>query len=688
MKRNLVLLSFFVLSALSYSIISCQHQIRCEDVNFQITTTHTNTSLNQSDGTITATATGGSGIEFSLGNGAFQSSGNFSNLAAGTYVVHGRNAVGCSGEDTVVISSAADPCAGVNISIQAVATDASTGQSNGTINATASGGGTSYTYSLDGINFQALGAFINLAAGAYTITAQNPNGCFGTTQVVVNTLNPCSGINITLSETHTSPFTGQNNGSITVTPNPAGNYTYSINGGAFQTSNTFTNLGAGVYSIVAKNLTGCTSNPLSVTLNAVDPCAGLTITLTETHVNPTSGQSNGSITVTTTPTGTYTYSLNGGSFQTSNTFSNLAAGNYSIVAKNQNGCTSAPKAVVLGSVDPCAGVTITVTTTSIAPTIGQSNGSITSTASPSGTYTYSINGVNFQASNVFSGLTAGTYTITAKNTNGCLGSTQVTLVGTNPCTGVTINVTNTPSNPTNGANGSITASATGGTSPYTYSLNGGAYGSASTFSALSSGAYTITAKDANGCSSNATAVSLACPPVSTTGTPTSSSANCANNSIVCAGANGVAPYTYSINGTTFQTSTTFTPLAGGVFTITVKDAKGCSATRSVTINAPATVHFATDVKPIINTTCGRANVSCHNHSNSWTTYADIVGTSSGTNWNSNLLTFIGRVRGTNTSTLCVYATGNHDMPPTNSSAWTTFIQGVFTDWVNQGYPNN
>lgn len=526
MKKKLILLSFLVLTALSYSIISCQHQIRCEDVNFQISTTHTNTSLNQPDGTITATATGGSGFEFSLDNGAFQSSGNFANLAAGTYVVHGRNAVGCSDQDTVVISSAADPCAGV------------------------------------------------------------------------------------------------------------------------------------------------------------------LITLTETHITPTSGQSNGSITVTASPSGNYTYSINASPYQPSNIFNNLAAGTYIINAKNANGCTSTPLSVTLGSIDPCFGVTITVTTVTVNPTTGQSNGSITVTATPAGAYTYSINSAAFQSSNVFSGLAAGNYNITAKNINGCTGSTQATLAGTNPCTGVTINVTNTPSNPTNGANGSITASASGGVSPYTYSLNGGAYGSTSTFSALSSGAYTITAKDANGCSSNATAVSLACPPVSATGTPTSSRANCANNSIVCSGANGVSPYTYSINGTTFQTSTTFTPLAGGNYNITVKDSKGCSATSAVTINAPATVHFATDVKPTINTYCGRANIGCHNHNNSWTTYSDIVGSSSGSTWTSNLLTFIGRVRGTNTSSLCVYAAGQHDMPPTNSSAWTTFIQGVFTNWVNQGYPNN
>lgn len=526
MKKNLILLSFFVLTTLSYSIISCQHQIRCEDVNFQISTTHTNTSLNQTDGTITVTATGGSGFEFSLDNGAFQSNGYFTNLAAGTYIVHGRNAVGCSDQDTVVISSAADPCAGVSI------------------------------------------------------------------------------------------------------------------------------------------------------------------TLTETHITPTSGQSNGSITVTASPSGFYTYSINGSPFQTNNIFNGLAPGTYVINAKNVNECTGTPLSITLGSFDPCTGVTITVTTTSVNPTTGQSNGSITATASPADTYTYSINNSNFQSSNIFNGLAAGNYNIIAKNANGCIGSAQVTLAGANPCTGITLNVTNTPSNPTNGANGSITSSASGGVSPYTYSLNGGAFSSTSTFSALPSGAYTITAKDANGCSSNATAVSLACPPVSATGTPTSSRANCANNSIVCSGANGVSPYTYSINGTTFQTSTTFTPLAGGNYNITVKDSKGCSATSAVTINAPVTVHFASDVKPTINTFCGRANISCHNHNNSWTTYSDIVGTSTGITWSSNLMTFIGRARGTSTSTLCVYATGQHNMPPTNSSAWTTFIQGVFTDWVNQGYPNN
>ncbi|MEI8053837.1 MAG: hypothetical protein WCH52_08835, partial [Bacteroidota bacterium] len=338
MKKKLTILSFFTISILSYFIISCQHVIPCDDLNFHITTTHTDCTGSLSDGTINATASGGNGFEFSLSDTGYQASGSFTGLTAGTYVVRGRNSSGCGATATVVI----------------------------------------------------------LGAG-----------------------NPCAGVNINLSETHISPASGQSNGSITVTASPAGTYTFSINSGAFQSSNIFSGLAAGTYIISAKNANGCSSTPLSVTLGSVDPCAGVTISLTETHVTPTSGQTNGSITVTASPAGTYTYSKNGGAFQSSNVFSGLASGTYVIVAKNTNGCTSTPISVTLGSVDPCAGVTISLTETHVTPTTGQTNGSITVVASPAGTYTYSKNGGAFQSSNVFSGLASGTYVIVAKNTNGC-----------------------------------------------------------------------------------------------------------------------------------------------------------------------------------------------------------------------------------------------------------------------------
>lgn len=70
--------------------------------------------------------------------------------------------------------------------------------------------------------------------------------------------------------------------------------------------------------------------------------------------------------------------------------------------------------------NPCASTNITITTTTTSNTpCATADGSITVTASGSSGYTYSINGGAFQTSNVFSGLAAGTYNITAKDGNGC-----------------------------------------------------------------------------------------------------------------------------------------------------------------------------------------------------------------------------------------------------------------------------
>lgn len=91
----------------------------------------------------------------------------------------------------------------------------------------------------------------------------------------------------------------------------------------------------------------------------------------------------------------------------------------------------------------------------------------------------------------------------------------------NPCTGLTMIVNGAVTNPatTLTSNGGIAASASGGESPYTYSLNSGTFQSSATFSSLGVGFYTITAKDANGCTgiSNAKVVNQAAGPMLPTG---------------------------------------------------------------------------------------------------------------------------------------------------------------------------
>jgi hypothetical protein len=127
---------------------------------------------------------------------------------------------------------------------------------------------------------------------------------------------------------------GQSNGYIKVTAPRGNQYQYSINGGAFQADSVFNNLAIGSYKITVKE-GDCTAE---ATFSIGDICAGVTTNVVTTKVDAITGQMNGSITVTQPIGSGITYSLNGGAFQASTNFNNLAAGNYNITAKTADGC--------------------------------------------------------------------------------------------------------------------------------------------------------------------------------------------------------------------------------------------------------------------------------------------------------------------------------------------------------------
>jgi hypothetical protein len=85
-----------------------------------------------------------------------------------------------------------NPCAGITITVSGTPADADAGVSNGSITATASGS-TGFTFSLNNGTAQASGTFSNLAAGSYTITAKNTNGCSGSSIIIVSKKNACAG---------------------------------------------------------------------------------------------------------------------------------------------------------------------------------------------------------------------------------------------------------------------------------------------------------------------------------------------------------------------------------------------------------------------------------------------------------------------------------------------------------------
>ncbi len=367
-----------------------------------------------------------------------------------------------------------------------------------------------------------------------------------------------------------------------------------------------------------------------------NPCAGVTISVTGTVTNPTApGISNGSIAASATGgNGTFTFSINGGPFQPSGTFGSLAAGSYTITAKDGNGCTGTSSTFTLVAPNPCAGVTIVVTATLVQPTTGNNNGSITASANGgAGGYTYSLNGGIFQASGTFSNLSAGTYTVTAKDVNGCTGTAVFNLVAINPCSGVTITVTGTITHPTapGATNGSITASASGGAGGFTYNINGGTFQASGTFSNLGAGNYTISAKDANGCTgANVFTLTDPNPCAGVTITMTNAVVNntpcqSPSGSITVTPGGGTAPYTYKLNSGSFQASNIFLNLAAGSYTITVKDANGCTGTSNANVfDLPAGPLFSA-VQALIQANC----VSCHNPGNPnggmiWTVDCNIV----------------------------------------------------------------
>ena len=316
------------------------------------------------------------------------------------------------------------PCAGVAITVSGTVTNTTTGASVGAINATATGS-SSFTYNINGGAFQASGSFTGLAAGTYVIIAKNADGCTGTNTFTVS--DPCTAKNITVTGTVVNTMLGTSNGSITATATNSTGFTYSLNGGAFQASGTFTGLAIGAYTVTAKDFEGCLKAQV---FNVLDICAAKTITVTGTVVNagPAAGASNGSITASATGSTGFTYQLNTGAFQASGTFTGLAAGSYTVTAKDVDGCLKSQSFTII--LDPCKGKTLTInaTTTSTDKCAVGATGSITIIAGGGVGFTYSLNGGAFQASNMFTGLAVNTYAIAAKDADGCIktGSATVT----------------------------------------------------------------------------------------------------------------------------------------------------------------------------------------------------------------------------------------------------------------------
>jgi hypothetical protein len=499
-----------------------------------------------------------------------------------------------------------------------VSTDPSDcGVIDGAITVTATG--INLQYSMDGgTNWSNSGTFSGLASGTYNVAVRNNTG----TCVIFNTTNPIiltapNSPSITNVASTQPTDCNANDGTITITAQGGtGPLKYSIdNGTTWTTSGSFTTLSGGTYEIrVANTDITCIVTYPNVTL--IDKVAPSITNVAKTNVTDC-GLSDGTITITASSTqGSVEYSINGGTtWQPSNVFTGLsAAGNpYLIRVRNIDG-TCMVSAVDVTITEPTAPAITNVVPTSPSD-CGVNDGSIVITATAGSAVTeYSIDGgANWQNSGSFTGLTAGTYNVSVRNTgNTCVityASNSVILSAPN-APSIT-NVTST--NPTDCmvTDGTITITSIGGSS-VKYSINGGVnWQNSNSFASLAGGTYQIRARNGNGSCivsyPNIVLIDKVQPVISNVASTDVTNCNIADGTIIITASSAQGAVEYAISGDLgpWSQSGTFTGLTAGTYQIRVRNIDGTCITTSpdVIIDGPVSPVIAS-VTPANPTNCG------------------------------------------------------------------------------------
>lgn len=576
--------------------------------NIYVTLTANNANCGQVFGSLWATISGGSAPYSIVWSGpssgsatANSNSYQITNLVPGTYNVTVTASNGCTGTNSVAISSSAASnfiatpqpgLCGQNGSIL-LNISSSVGPYQVTWAGPSSGGA-----STNNLNY----TLNNLPGGTYNITVTNAAGC--SKARVVTLVNPESEIDIVVTVTESDC---EQDGAIWLDIlGGAPGYTISWAGPESGSINTNANgynifgLEPGTYTVIVTDNYGCSESEIVVVANdccLVDisavPNPGTCGQPGSIHIGITGGSPlftiawagpvNGS-----TTTNNYFYNIN-----------NLPAGTYTITVTDVNGCSDTVTVVlnsIQGNVDVVASLIYNVCGQYNTIWIDVNGGTgpfvIMWTGPSSGTVT--IPGTAYEVPN----LPPGTYTVKVTDANGCM-DTQIVIIYPAP-----VNIfLATPNNGVCGAPGSINVVATAGTPNYTLTWAGPVSGSTTfggntyTIANTPAGTYTLTLTDANGCSEVETVT------VTTTGGVDVVASLIYN---VCGQYNtiwidingGTGPYVIMWTGTSSGTVTIpgnayeVPNLPPGTYTIKVTDANGCMDTQ-VVIVYPAPINLFT-----------------------------------------------------------------------------------------------
>ncbi|HXH20108.1 MAG TPA: gliding motility-associated C-terminal domain-containing protein, partial [Chitinophagales bacterium] len=528
-----------------------------------ITAAQTDVSCNGGNtGSVNITVSGGvSPYTYLWSNGA--TTEDLSAIPVGSYTVTVSDANNCMATKTTSITQ---PPA---LTVSGIVTNVlCSGSSTGSINITANGGITPYTFSWStGVTTEDIS---NVPAGNYTITVSDANAC---SQAKSFTVGEPAAISISVTSIKDAACNGSANGTITISVSGGTTpYMYLWSNGA--TASAINNLSAGSYSVTVTDANSCVKTG---NYNIGQPAA-IAVNASAISNAVCNSSSTGSIALTVSGgTPAYTYWWSTGA--TTKDISGLSAGTYSVTVTDAQNC----RGIDSYNIGEPAALDITITASQDARCNGAANGSINITVSggtPPYTYLWSTGATTED----ISALVAGSYTVTVTDASSCTKSASQN-IGEPPVLTVTVaGITNAacygqPS-------GSINITVSGGTPPYSYLWSTGT--TTEDISNVTAGSYTVTVTDAQYCSKISTYNISQPGAVLTIGVTGISDVKCngaATGYINISVSGGTAPYTYLwSNGFTAQNAT---GLVAGSYRVTVTDSKGCQKISNYNIGQPA-----------------------------------------------------------------------------------------------------
>ncbi|MEX1002006.1 MAG: gliding motility-associated C-terminal domain-containing protein [Crocinitomicaceae bacterium] len=560
-----------------------QVTVTVETIDITGLTIGTEPCLGDNTGTISVTVNGGAApYTYTLAGPTPGSNGtgNFNNLAPGNYTLTVNDNGSCVADSSFTIPPGPACC-----TLTATGTDLTCFNNNsGTTTAHPANGVAPYSYQWDAAaGNQTTQTATGLAAGTYSVTITDFNGCTSTASV---TIGQPTALNAGATPTDPTCF-GVCNGQIVVSAPTGGTspYEYNLNGGTFGGSGTFTGLCDGNYNVIVQDDNGC---QFPISNIAINEPTDLTLTQ-QSVIAATCGAANGELVVAAGGgTTNYQYDI-GGAQQASGTFSGLTSGTYTVTVTDANGCTETLNVNIPSSAGPVPFIDVSNNVTCNGGLSGSVTVGVTGGTTP---LTYYLDPPSAgQAGNTFNSVSAGTHTIEVVDANGCSGTVDVTL--TEP-TALNYSVVKTDASCNNLCDGEIDITASGANPPYEYSDdNGLTFQTSNVLTGLCAGTINVVVRDANGCLANST-VNIT-EPTALTLAPTFTEPSCYGSSdgtITFNGGGATPAYEYSIdNGTTFSTSDPVTGVAAGDYDLVIEDANGCQETTPLTVTQPPAFNF-------------------------------------------------------------------------------------------------